>query len=71
MKENTFSQWDLMDFMKDKKTFMSAKQISKETNTTMSSVNRKLSKLFPRCLEKKVIKINIGNRRMRLFRYKK
>jgi hypothetical protein len=69
--KDTFSQWDLIDFMKQKNTFMSAKDICKETKTTMSSVNRKLSKLFPKRLEKKVIKINIGNRKMRLFKFKR
>jgi len=60
----------LKDFLKTKKTFMSARQIAIETKATLSSVNRKLGKLFPRCLEKKVTRVKTGRRPVRFFRYK-
>jgi len=49
---------------------MSARQIAIETKATLSSVNRKLGKLFPRCLEKKVTRVKTGRRPVRFFRYK-
>jgi len=54
----TFSQWDLADFLKTKRKYMSARQIAKETKTTLTTVNRKLHKI--RWIEKKVKKVKIG-----------
>jgi len=50
---------------------MSAKQIAVETKATLSSVNRKLGKLFPKFLEKKVTRVTTGRRPVRFFRFKR
>lgn len=68
-----FSQWDLASFLKRKGKFMTARQISKETRTTLTTVNRKLNKI--RAVEKKVKKIKVGHcvckRPVTFFRIKK
>ena len=53
---------------------MSVRQIAKDTGQTITSVNRKIKKLVPRTLEKKVRKVMVGNRSSKcpvsFYRYK-
>jgi predicted transcriptional regulator len=56
-----YNQWELGEFLKKKRRYMSAKEIAKETKTTLTTVNRKLNRLTKsRHIKKKVKRIQIG-----------
>ena len=70
----SYNQYELVDFLKRKRRYMNAKQIARETNGTLTTVNRKLKKMVGRRVEKKVRKVQVGrsNHKMKVgyYRYK-
>lgn len=73
--EKDYNIYELSNFLKTKRKFMSVKEIAKETGSTITSVSRKIKKLVPKTLEKKVKKMQVGKRTSKCpvgyYRYKK
>jgi len=68
-----YNQNELVQYMKRQGKFMTAKEIAQQTRATQQTVSRKLNKLTPRVLEKKVRKVKSGKqmRRTAYYRFKK
>lgn len=71
----SFNQWELLGFLKSKKRFMTAREIANSTDSTLTTINRKLNKISKVHLDKKVKKIMMPTtnqrRQVAFFRYKK
>jgi len=54
------NQYDLTDYLKKKRKYMTTREIAKETKTTIPATQRKLNRLCPRLIEKRVKWIIVG-----------
>lgn len=66
---------DIQGYLMKKRKFLSVKEIAKGTNQSIQSVSRKVKRLSPRYIEKKVKTLKVGNRTSKCpvnyYRYKK
>ena len=72
---NHYNQYELVDFLKNRKKYMSAKEIANETNGTITTINRKLNKRIGRDIEIQVRKRKVGHANhkipIKFYRYKR
>jgi ABC-type lipoprotein export system ATPase subunit len=70
-----YNQWELLGFLKTKRRFMTARQIATDTDSTLTTINRKLNKMSKVHLDKKIKKVTMlstnQRRAVAFFRYKK
>jgi hypothetical protein len=71
----SYNQYELVDFLKKKQRYMSAREIASETSGTLTTVHRKLNKMVGRKVEVKTKRIwtGRGNRKFAIkhYRYKR
>jgi len=71
----SYNMYELAQYLKQKRRYVSIRQIAKETGQTIQSVHRKMSRLYPRFVEKKVKKVKVGKRYSKqpvsFYRYKR
>ena len=69
-----YNIYELGKYLKQKRRYMSVRQIAKDTGQTITSVNRKVKKLVPRTIERKVRNVMVGKRSSKcpvsFYRYK-
>lgn len=66
------NQSALIKLLKNKRRYMCMKEISKVSGDSLASVNRKINRLCPFFVERKIKKVRIGNKNIHLsyYRYK-
>lgn len=68
-----FNQWDLIEYLKKKRRYVSIREIANETKTSIQSITRKIKKIKP--LKKKIKILSYKNglykRPVTFFKYVK
>lgn len=71
----SYNQYQLVNFLKKRRKYMTAKEIANQTNGTITTVNRKLNKMVGKMVEKRYRRMQVGkaNHKMKvgLYRYKR
>lgn len=70
-----YNVYEMAKYLKAKGKFMSVRQIAKDTGQTITSVNRKVKKLVPKVVERRIREVIVGRRSSKCpvsyYRYKK